>query len=92
MKMKRMTCTVYNFLECSLRTTQHVTVFSKFRLSTRPEEEEEVAEYKATFLDVLKRLKAARKCMCQFDTENNIILMCNKCSIQTESLSKKDSY
>jgi hypothetical protein len=59
--MKRMTGTVYNFLECSLRTTQHVTVLLKFRLSTRTEEEEEVAEHTATFLDVLKRLKATRK-------------------------------
>jgi hypothetical protein len=29
-------------------------------------------------LDALKGLEAARKCMCQFDTENNIIVMCNK--------------
>jgi hypothetical protein len=28
---------------------------------TRPEEEEEVAEHKATFLDALKELEAARK-------------------------------
>jgi hypothetical protein len=39
---------------------------------TRPEEEEEVAEHKAAFLDTLKGLEAARKYMCQFDTENNI--------------------
>jgi hypothetical protein len=45
---------------------------------TRPEEEEEVAEHKATFLDALKGLEAARKYICQFDTENNIIVMCNK--------------
>jgi hypothetical protein len=29
-------------------------------------------------LDALKRLEAARKYMCQFDTENNITVMCNK--------------
>jgi hypothetical protein len=45
---------------------------------TRAEEEEEVAEYKGTFLDALKTLEAARKYMCQFDTENNIIVMCNE--------------
>jgi hypothetical protein len=36
---------------------------------TRSEEEEEVAEYKAAFLDALKGLEAARKCMYQFDAE-----------------------
>jgi hypothetical protein len=30
--------------------------------SLRPEDEEEVAEHKATFLDALKGLEAARKC------------------------------
>jgi hypothetical protein len=38
------------------------------------QEEEEVAELKATFLDTLKGLQAARKYMCQFDTENNIVI------------------
>jgi hypothetical protein len=46
---------------------------------TRPEEEkEEVAEYKATFLDALKGLEAARKCIHQFDTENDVPVMCIK--------------
>jgi hypothetical protein len=40
---------------------------------TRPEEEVEVAEHKASFLDALKGLQAARKCMCQFDNDNNIV-------------------
>jgi hypothetical protein len=46
--MKRMTGTVYNLLECSLKTTQHVTVLLRFVESrvlhrfTRPEE---LAEY-----------------------------------------------
>jgi hypothetical protein len=44
---------------------------------TRPEEEE-VAEHKPTNLDPLKVLEAARKYMCQFDTENSNIVMCNK--------------
>jgi hypothetical protein len=43
---------------------------------TRPkeelEEEEEVAEYKVTFLDALKGWEAARKFICQFDTKDNI--------------------
>jgi hypothetical protein len=42
---------------------------------TRPEEEDKVAEHKATFLDALK---PARKHICQSDTENSIIVMCNK--------------
>jgi hypothetical protein len=45
---------------------------------TRLEEEEEIAEHKATFLDVLKGLEAVRKYMCKFDTENNIIVVCYK--------------
>jgi hypothetical protein len=45
---------------------------------TRPEEEEEVIEHKATFLDALKGLEAARKYICRFDMENNIIVMCNE--------------
>jgi hypothetical protein len=44
----------------------------------KPEETEEVAEHKATFLDALKGLEAARKHMCQFDTKNNITVICNK--------------
>jgi hypothetical protein len=45
---------------------------------TRPEEEseqEKLAEHKTTFLDALE---AARKYIYQFDTKNNIIVMCNK--------------
>jgi hypothetical protein len=38
----------------------------------------EVAEHKAAFLDAPKGLEAASKCMCQFDTENNIIVMYSK--------------
>jgi hypothetical protein len=40
---------------------------------TRPE-----VVQKATFSVALKGLEAARKYMSQFDTENNIILMCSK--------------
>jgi hypothetical protein len=46
---------------------------------TRPEEEVEVAEHKATFLDALKGLQAAGKCMCQFDTENDIVTYVSDC-------------
>jgi hypothetical protein len=41
-------------------------------------EEEEVAEYKETFLDALKGLEAAINYMCQFYTKNNITVKCNK--------------
>jgi hypothetical protein len=45
---------------------------------TRPEEEEEVAEHKATFLYALKVLKAAGKHVCLFDDDNNTVVMCNR--------------
>jgi hypothetical protein len=65
-----MTSTVYNLLECSVRTNQHATPLEVCEVQnvdqvldqhlTRPEEEqeeeEEVTEHKATFLDVLKGL------------------------------------
>jgi hypothetical protein len=50
---------------------------------TGPEEEEKVAEHKVLFLDALIGLEATRKHMCQFDTEDNIIVMCNK--VENES-------
>jgi hypothetical protein len=43
-----------------------------------PEEEEDVAEHETKFLDALKGLEAARKYICQFNTENNITVICNK--------------
>jgi hypothetical protein len=45
---------------------------------TRSEEAEEVAEHKITFLDAQRKLEAARKYICHFDPENNIILMCSE--------------
>jgi hypothetical protein len=48
------------------------------RAAEEPEEEEEVAEHKATFLDALKGLRATRKYIHQFYTQNNITVMCNK--------------
>jgi hypothetical protein len=95
--MKRVSGTVYNILDCSLRTTptcdsdfevcgvwsvnqvlrQHLS-----RPEEEPEQEEEVAEHKATLFDALKGMEAARKCIYQFDTKNNIIVMCNK--VETE--------
>jgi hypothetical protein len=51
----------------------HVTAlnFNHFYVSTR----RGVAELKATFLAALE---AARKYLCQLDTENNIIVTCSK--------------
>jgi uncharacterized small protein (DUF1192 family) len=40
--------------------------------------EEEVAELKAILLDAMQGLEAARRYMCQFDTESNITVMCNE--------------
>jgi hypothetical protein len=48
------------------------------RPKEEPEEEEEVAEYKATFLDGLRGLETARKYICQFHTKKSVIVMCNK--------------
>jgi hypothetical protein len=48
------------------------------RPEEEPEEEEEVAEHKATFFVALKGLEATVKCICQFGTENNVIVMCSK--------------
>jgi hypothetical protein len=91
--MKKMTGTVYNFLECSsehyptcdsalkfcgVRNVNQVLDQHLTRLEEEPEEEEEVAEHKATFLDALKRQEAARKYTCQFDTKNYITVMFNK--------------
>jgi hypothetical protein len=45
---------------------------------TKPEEKEEVSEYKATFLDELQGLEAARKYKCNSDNKNSIIIMHNK--------------
>jgi hypothetical protein len=74
--MKRVTDSVYNLLECSLRTTNYVIVLLMSvetggvrkisdqhltRPEEEPEEEEEVAKHKVTFLDTMKGLEAARK-------------------------------
>lgn len=81
---------VYNLLEFSVRTAQHVTmllrsvesgvVYHMLDQDLTRAEEEEVAEHKP-FLDSLKGLEAARKYMCQLDSENNNIVMCNKLKI-----------
>jgi hypothetical protein len=43
-----------------------------------PEEDWEVAEHKATFLDALKGLETATKYLYRFDTKNSITVICNK--------------
>lgn len=89
-----MTGVVSNILECSLLTSQQVTMLlSKvcgvhtveqlldqqlIRPQQPEEEEEEDAEDKMTFLNTLKGLEEARKYVCQFDIEDNIIIMRNK--------------
>jgi hypothetical protein len=40
--------------------------------------EKEVAEHKATFLDAIKGLKAARKYIHQLDIKNSITVICKK--------------
>jgi hypothetical protein len=52
---------------------QHLT-----RPQEEPEEEGKVAGHKATILDALKEQEPARKYLCQFDTENSFISLCNK--------------
>jgi hypothetical protein len=48
------------------------------KLEEETDEEQEVAEHKATFLDALKGLEAATRYICQFDTNSSINVMCNK--------------
>jgi hypothetical protein len=51
---------------------------------TRPEkeakenEEEGAEDKKVTFVDAVNGLAAARKCVCEFEVENNINVVCNK--------------
>jgi hypothetical protein len=59
-----------------------------YRWPEEPEEDEELAEDKATFLDTLKGIEAAKKHTCQFHVEDNITVMCNKME-QTENSRKK---
>ena len=75
-------------LECSLRATRHLAVFVEFTLSnrcwTRPEED--VAANELAFLDALKGLVVARKCVCQFHIEDGIIIICNQAKNELYSL------
>jgi hypothetical protein len=59
---------------------------------SRPEEAEEVAEHKVTFLDAQKELEAARNYMCHFDTENNISVMCNEVENELYRLRAQGMY
>jgi hypothetical protein len=43
-----------------------------------PEVEDEIEEHKATFLNALKELEAARMYICQSVAKNNINVMCDK--------------
>jgi len=107
-KMKMMTGVVYNFLECSLRTIQCVTVLCEVKCVDQlldqqltgwdDESEEEVAGDETTVLDALNRIGSTRKV--------HVLVLywgqyyCNvqqswKWTIQTENSGKKetnDSY
>jgi hypothetical protein len=48
------------------------------RPEEEPEEDKEVAEHKATFLDALKWLEAATKYLYWFDIKNSNTVMCNR--------------
>jgi hypothetical protein len=63
---------------CGVWNVNQVLDQHSARPEEEPEKEEEVTEHKATFLDALKGLEAAKKHIYQFDTENTIILMCKK--------------
>jgi hypothetical protein len=63
---------------CGVKSVNQVLHKHLPRREEEPEEEEDVAEHKATFLDALKGLEAAREYKCQFYTEKNIIVMCNE--------------
>jgi hypothetical protein len=40
--------------------------------------DDQAAEHKTTFMDILKELEASRKYVCHLHTENNITVTCNK--------------
>jgi hypothetical protein len=63
---------------CGVQSVNHALAQHLTKSEEGPEEEEKVAEYKATFLDALIGLEATRKYICQVHTKNNIIVMCNK--------------
>jgi hypothetical protein len=63
---------------CGVQSVEHVLDKHLTRPEEGPEEEEEVAEHKATFLDTMKGLEATRKYIHQFDIKNNITVSCNK--------------
>jgi hypothetical protein len=48
------------------------------KLEEEEEEEKEVVKDKIRFPNALKRMEARKQCTCQFDTEDVIIIMCNK--------------
>jgi hypothetical protein len=58
---------------------------------------EEVAEYKAIFLDRLKGLEVATKYKRQFDTNSDIIVLCNKADnelyrLKDQAMQTQDIY
>jgi hypothetical protein len=63
---------------CGIQDVNQVFDQHSTRPEEEPEEEEEVAKHKVTFLDALKELEAAKQYMHQFDTMNGITVKCNK--------------
>jgi hypothetical protein len=73
----------YSSRDCSLKgcgvfSVNHVVDQHLTRPEKESEAEEDVAEHKATSLDALKGLEAARKYICQFVTKKIITVMCNE--------------
>jgi hypothetical protein len=58
---------------CGVQNVNQVLLQHLIRL-----EEEEIVKHKAALLVALKGLETARKYIHQFDTKNNITVMCNK--------------
>jgi hypothetical protein len=67
---------------CGIQSVDQVLDQQLTRSEEEPEGDKEVAEHKATFLDALKGLEAARKYIHQFHTKNNITVKCN--NVQNE--------
>jgi hypothetical protein len=66
------------FEVCGIRSVDQVLDQHLIKAEKEPEEEEEVAEHKGTFMGALKGLEGARKYIHQFDTKNTITVMCTK--------------
>lgn len=92
---------IYNLLECSMRTMQHVAVLLRFVKSTvlttcwtnswlgQENQKRKPQNIKQDSWIALKELEAAKKYMFQFDTRDNITVMWKKFNYTDKNFQKK---